>query len=181
MERGQASVEHVGLVLLLALVFSAAVAVAPGAVGGAPSALAQAFCAALDADCERAGEPEPPTEQELVDRLASAPLQEFLAYRGSAERDPRLDYSTDLCSAPIVGSEGRTFDFTSACIRHDFGYRNYSDLGLFKGRRRAVDDRFLADMRALCERELPWHRLSCGTWARTFYGGVRGFGWAAED
>ena len=90
-----------------------------------------------------------------------------------------FDWSTDFCSTSPDQPLG--FDFRMPCWHHDFGYRNYSDLGLFKERRKTVDDRFLADMRALCERELPWHRLSCGSWARTFYGGVRGFGWATED
>ena len=37
---------------------------------------------------------------------------------------PTLDWSNDGCSAPIVGSEGRSFNFRAACDRHDFGYRN---------------------------------------------------------
>ncbi|MFM8530907.1 MAG: hypothetical protein ACKOD2_14795, partial [Ilumatobacteraceae bacterium] len=29
--------------------------------------------------------------------------------------DDWFDWSTDLCSAPFVGSSGRSFDFTAAC------------------------------------------------------------------
>jgi hypothetical protein len=36
-----------------------------------------------------------------------------------------FDQSSDLCSAPIIGSTGRSFDFAQACERHDFAYRNY--------------------------------------------------------
>ncbi|MBJ7426381.1 MAG: hypothetical protein JHD22_05530, partial [Ilumatobacteraceae bacterium] len=36
-----------------------------------------------------------------------------------------FDQSSDLCSAPVIGSTGRSFDFTQACERHDFAYRNY--------------------------------------------------------
>jgi hypothetical protein len=36
------------------------------------------------------------------------------------------DYSTDFCS--FGGSKGYTFDFRSACIAHDFGYRNFKRL-----------------------------------------------------
>src|SRR5580765_274282 len=38
--------------------------------------------------------------------------------------DRWFDWSSDGCSAPLVGNTGRSFDFTKACKRHDFGYRN---------------------------------------------------------
>src|SRR5438046_470429 len=38
--------------------------------------------------------------------------------------DSWFDWSTDLCSAPLVGNTGRSFNFTEPCRRHDFGYRN---------------------------------------------------------
>jgi hypothetical protein len=44
---------------------------------------------------------------------------------------PFLDWTTDGCSAPVVGNEGRSFNFTHACVRHDFGYRNTKKLGQF--------------------------------------------------
>ena len=156
---GQASAEYVGLTALVALAFIAALAVAPRPFAAVPAAVAGTLCAAVDAAC--AERPQPPSEEELVERWLAADLTEFLAYRASDSRDARLDWSTDLCSAPVVGSEGRTFDFADACIRHDFGYRNYADLGLFRERRRAVDERFLADMRGLCRSQLPWELGRC--------------------
>ena len=49
----------------------------------------------------------------------------FTRQRSSLRRQyPTLDWSNDGCSAPIVGSEGRSFNFRPACDRHDFGYRN---------------------------------------------------------
>jgi Prokaryotic phospholipase A2 len=151
-ERGQASVEYIGLIALVGLLFAGGLALA--------------------------ATPKRPAE-ETVDRYMAASLDEFLAYRASPRRDPRLDWSTDLCSAPIVGSRGESFDFTQACLRHDFGYRNYGRLGLFDNRRKAVDERFLADMRDHCATRLAWELVRCMAWARRFYLGVRAFGWAA--
>ncbi|MBI5089002.1 MAG: hypothetical protein HZB15_09135, partial [Actinobacteria bacterium] len=41
-----------------------------------------------------------------------------------ATGDRWFDWTTDWCSAPLVGSTGRSFDFRAPCRRHDFGYRN---------------------------------------------------------
>src|SRR4051812_31940484 len=50
------------------------------------------------------------------------------------DRDPwqeyGFDWSTDDCSAGPERPLG--FDFTVACKHHDFGYRNYKDLGQFR-------------------------------------------------
>lgn len=114
-----------------------------------------------------------------------------------APADDWFDWSTDLCSAPFVGSTGRTFDFTAACRRHDFGYRNlklmderYScpnrpvnDVCLAgtwsygtwwnSDSRRRVDDRFRRDMLAHCAGRRSSERLSCRWWAETFHRAVR--------
>jgi hypothetical protein len=101
--------------------------------------------------------------EELVSRYADAPLEDYLAYRDSADRDDRLDYTTDECSAPLVGSTGISFDFTAACLRHDFGYRNYKELGLFGERKSDVDRRFLEDMKDHCaSRSVPPAALTTG-------------------
>ena len=133
-----------------------------------------------------------------VERLLhGVPLPEFV--RIVSAGDPWLDVSTDWCSAPLVGSTGRSFDFRAACRRHDFGYRNlklldarYSCAGRTPGRicsapgrsgtywtstsRRRVDQQFLTDMRSHC-RARPWHEsATCLGWAETFYNAVRAFG-----
>jgi Prokaryotic phospholipase A2 len=176
---GQASLEHVGLVLLLALVLGAlaAVQVAPDPA----TAIVRAICAGVGGDCRERSAAEStasgrPTEAEIVDRYIEADLDTFLAYRGSPDRDPRLDWSTDECSAPVVGSTGASFDFTEACLRHDFGYRNYRRLGLFEQRKGLVDDRFLGDMRAHCETRRVDERERCRTWALAFYLAVHHLG-----
>ena len=53
--------------------------------------------------------------------LYATPMSGFIAAVGS---DQWFDWSTDFCSAPLVGNTGRSFNFTNACRRHDFGYRN---------------------------------------------------------
>lgn len=96
--------------------------------------------------------------------------------------DPRLDWSTDHCSAPLIGNTGRSFDFTASCRRHDFGYRNLRLLERRWGwgsrywnptNRERVDRRFLADMLGHCAGRSWWLRWSCRTWAWIYFGAVR--------
>ncbi len=176
-ESGQASVEHVGLIALAALLFGALAAATPLA------GLGEEIAAAIGGTFSprpgpqlAAAEPPPEEPEAIVDRFLAADLDAFLAYRVSPDRDARLDYSTDYCSAPLVGSSGASFDFSDACLRHDFGYRNYDRLGIFAGRKEAVDDRFLADMRDHCAARPPADRDRCFAWARVFYEAVSRLG-----
>lgn len=96
--------------------------------------------------------------------------------------DRWFDWTTDWCSAPLVGSTGRSFDFRAPCRRHDFGYRNlqllerrYAGGGRYWNSisRHQVDLQLLADMRAHC-RARPWYEeATCRLWADTFYSAVR--------
>ncbi|MEY3691307.1 MAG: hypothetical protein RJB57_962 [Actinomycetota bacterium] len=108
-----------------------------------------------------------------------ATINEFATEAGSTAHDPRLDWSSDGCSAPVLGSTGRSFDFTLPCRRHDFAYRN---LGRMEGGRRwtpalrnRVDRRFLTDMRTHCSARPRIDRGPCRTWANLYYTVVRGF------
>ncbi len=56
--------------------------------------------------------------------LDSTALGTFAELSAGHTGDAWFDWNTDLCSAPLVGSTGLTFDFRSSCRRHDFGYRN---------------------------------------------------------
>jgi hypothetical protein len=114
----------------------------------------------------------------MIERtLYSTPMTEFLASVGT---DPWFDWSTDFCSAPLVGNTGRSFNFTNSCRRHDFGYRNlqlldrrYATHSWNAVNRRRVDQQFLADMKRHC-RSRPWYdEPTCFAWAATFYAGVR--------
>ena len=129
------------------------------------------------------------------------PLTTFVATSQSPRGvDGTLDWSTDQCSAPIVGSTGRSFDFTAACLRHDFGYRNYKMLDrLFNcaqrpangicaegtwsyGRwwnasnRARLDAQFKKDLFAHCSSRPVWDRPTCRAWATAFHKAVRAFG-----
>jgi hypothetical protein len=88
-------------------------------------------------------------DQAYVDHVMySTPMSGFLATVGS---DAWFDWSTDFCSAPLVGNTGRTFNFTNSCRRHDFGYRNLQHCW-----------------------SRPWYdEPTCLAWAETFYAVVR--------
>jgi len=107
----------------------------------------------------------------------STPINQFSAIAASPTRDPRLDWTTDGCSAPVIGSTGRSFDFTEACRRHDFAYRNFRVVDDGKkwtsALRDRVDRRFRIDMRTHCATRSRFDRPACRAWAETFYRFVR--------
>ena len=122
-----------------------------------------------------------PSAQSVAETLLfRTSLPAFVAITDSLVRDVRLDWSTDGCSAPIVQSTGRSFDFYDACRRHDFGYRNMSR---FKnGRvwsnalRLRIDAQFRRDARASCVFKIRLTKMQCLTWAETYFRAVRSFG-----
>lgn len=96
--------------------------------------------------------------------------------------DASFDWSTDFCSAPLVGSTGRSFDFTSACRRHDFAYRNYKRVDSVSaqrgqlwnsGIRHRIDLRFRQDMKNHCAQRSAADKPTCFGWAELFYRMVR--------
>ncbi|MFM9225165.1 MAG: phospholipase A2 [Actinomycetota bacterium] len=107
-------------------------------------------------------------------------LSVFIRTAESPRRDDRLDWSSDGCSAPVIESTGRSFDFTEACRRHDCGYRNIGKLE--NGRRwttamrSRVDEVFRRDMRAHCAKRTTVARVACRTWAEVYYRVVRAQG-----
>lgn len=107
-------------------------------------------------------------------------LKSFIAVAHSNNRDSRLDWTTDGCSAPIVGNSGRTFDFTQACHRHDFGYRNFKTLHNGKWwtpqLRHRIDRVFLTDMNQDCAARTKSTKRFCRAWARTYFRIVRAYG-----
>jgi hypothetical protein len=109
-----------------------------------------------------------------VDLLMAYPLNGFMRFR-QARRFPGLDWSTDLCSFPARGT-GLTFDFTNACIRHDFGYRNYKKLGLFTEKKAAVDAIFYKDMKEHCNTRSVVLKPGCYAAAMRYYTAVHHFG-----
>jgi hypothetical protein len=119
-----------------------------------------------------------PSLKATVDTLLFAvPLDRFISIADSPGHDRRLDWTSDACSAPVVESKGRSFDFTAACRRHDFGYRNLARIDGGKwwtaATRQLVDSQFRRDMHRDCERRVRTFRLRCLTWMEVFYRAVR--------
>ena len=102
----------------------------------------------------------------------------FSRQRFSLRRQyPALDWTTDGCSAPIVGSEGRSFNFRTACDRHDFGYRNFKALGLFDtSTRTLIDEQLHRDMNRACDSQRRTLKVRCVAWSEVFYTMVRAAG-----
>jgi hypothetical protein len=112
----------------------------------------------------------------VVDRAVfEMSLREFVRGRPSMRREHRhLDFTTDYCSAPVVGNEGRSFNFRHACMRHDFAYRNYRRLGILDAPMRdAVDGVFHRDLVDSCLPKRVSLRLRCLAWAEVFFESVR--------
>lgn len=102
----------------------------------------------------------------------------FTRQRFSLRRQyPTLDWTSDGCSAPIVGSQGRSFNFRSACNRHDFGYRNFKNLGLFDtSTRTLIDEQLHRDMNTFCDSQRRTFKVRCIAWSEIFYTMVRAAG-----
>ena len=121
--------------------------------------------------------PPPPPHTVAHTLMFRTSLASFITSAQSSTRDARLDWSTDGCSVPLIKSTGRTFDFTDACHRHDFGYRNFKVLNNGKwwtsALRHRIDRVFHADMYKDCATRTKTTRNICRAWARTFYRAVR--------
>ena len=122
-----------------------------------------------------------PSAQSVAQTLLfRSSLPAFVNIANEQNHDVRLDWSSDGCSAPVVHSTGRSFDFTNACRRHDFGYRNMSQLK--NGRlwseamRLRIDKQFRKDTRASCVSKVRLTRTQCLAWAEMFFHTVRRFG-----
>jgi hypothetical protein len=93
---------------------------------------------------------------------------------------PRPDYllwDSDGCSAPVLGSG--PFDFSLACNRHDFGWRNLKNAHdtdsptWHVDNKDRVDAGFLYDMRVRCAAVATFWRIGCDPTARVYYTAVR--------
>ncbi|RYP62620.1 hypothetical protein DL771_009663 [Monosporascus sp. 5C6A] len=110
-------------------------------------------------------------EAETDRLLFSVSLSEFLAAR-DARSPPGLDWSSDGCSSSPENPFG--FDFEPACLRHDFGYRNYKAQDRFEAGKAAIDRKFRADLYDQCAAEDP--RVMCEATAEVYYRAVVLFG-----
>lgn len=85
-----------------------------------------------------------------------------------------LDWNSDLCSSSPDQPSG--FDFRMPCRRHDFGYRNFEDLGLFGRYKSRVDDSFYADLLRKCDTYFFVIQPVCESLAWIYYQAVVHFG-----
>jgi hypothetical protein len=162
-----------------------------GRIGPPPPAAD--VCAAVDRPA--LGEVVVPTEGvkratvcEQIDTDLDLPLAGVDGFQGvAAAPDPPSDpavpkpdylvWETDGCSAPVLGKG--PFDFTVACTRHDFGWRNLKQFHeddaptWHVANKDRVDSGFLYDMRQRCASVAPVWRIGCDTTARVYYTAVR--------
>ena len=112
--------------------------------------------------------------------LYEVSLRDFLGTSRGGDR--WFDWTSDGCSAPLVGDTGLSFNFRDPCRRHDFGYRNLKLLERRYGagstywngnNRRRVDQQFLADMKGRCRTRAITLQGACFMWAQAFYAAVR--------
>ncbi|MEU6483995.1 phospholipase [Streptomyces sp. NPDC046887] len=85
-----------------------------------------------------------------------------------------FDWSTDYCSSSPDNPFG--FPFSTACARHDFGYRNHKAAGNFPANKARVDSAFHEDLKRVCTRYSGATRTSCNSTAWTYYQAVSIFG-----
>nr|MDT0658282.1 phospholipase [Micromonospora sp. DSM 115978] len=85
-----------------------------------------------------------------------------------------FNWSTDYCSSSPDNPLG--FNFTLSCYRHDFGYRNYKEMGQFPANKSRLDSAFYEDLKRVCARYNAIVRPACLSLAWTYYQAVRIFG-----
>ncbi|MEU2560381.1 phospholipase [Streptomyces longispororuber] len=82
----------------------------------------------------------------------------------------KFNWTTDLCSSSPDNPFG--FPFEKACARHDFGYRNYKEMGTFNTHKARVDNAFHADLKRVCATYSGAKKVSCDALAWTYYQAV---------
>lgn len=85
-----------------------------------------------------------------------------------------FDWSTDYCSSSPDNPLG--FPFKMSCARHDFGYRNYKDLGTFDANKARLDSAFYEDLKRVCAGYSGATKTTCDGTAWTYYQAVRALG-----
>ncbi|AKH83302.1 hypothetical protein AA958_14955 [Streptomyces sp. CNQ-509] len=85
-----------------------------------------------------------------------------------------FNWSTDYCSSSPDNPFG--FPFQKACQRHDFGYRNYKEIGGFDANKSRLDSAFYEDLKRVCNRYSGATKTSCNSTAWVYYQAVRAFG-----
>lgn len=80
-----------------------------------------------------------------------------------------FDWTTDSCSWTPPTQKA---NFDRACQQHDFGFRNFGQgltLERTEARRTAINDKFLVELRAICQPMGTFQRAVCNAEATTMY------------
>ncbi|GAA1506633.1 phospholipase A2 [Streptomyces synnematoformans] len=85
-----------------------------------------------------------------------------------------FNWSTDYCSSSPDNPFG--FPFQKSCQRHDFGYRNYKEMGAFSAHKSRLDSAFYEDLKRVCNRYSGATKSACNSTAWVYYQAVRAFG-----
>ncbi len=85
-----------------------------------------------------------------------------------------FDWGTDYCSSSPDNPFG--FPFEMSCARHDFGYRNHKDLGIFDANKARLDSAFYQDLLRVCDGYSGGTASACDSLAWTYYQAVVIFG-----
>nr|WP_245833829.1 phospholipase [Streptomyces aidingensis] len=141
------------------------------AAGGV--AVATVFVVILPADAAPSDKPDMLTSFTQTGKASYDAWKRAEADRG-AWAEYEFDWTTDYCSKSPDKPLG--FPFGTACQRHDFGYRNFKDLGTFKDHKKRLDDAFHADLRRICNRYSTFRKSACRSLAWTYYRAVHTFG-----
>ncbi|MEV6494575.1 phospholipase [Actinoplanes sp. NPDC051633] len=92
----------------------------------------------------------------------------------STWREYAFDWTTDYCSSSPDNPLG--FDFRLSCWHHDFGYRNYKDIGAFDANKPRLDSMFYEDLKRKCATYNVILRPACYALAWVYYEAVAIFG-----
>ncbi|TDC44023.1 phospholipase [Micromonospora sp. KC207] len=92
----------------------------------------------------------------------------------SAWTEYAFDWSTDYCSSSPDNPLG--FNFKLSCHRHDFGYRNYKEMGQFSANKSRLDSAFYEDLKRVCATYSSVVRPACYSLAWAYYEAVSIFG-----
>ncbi len=123
------------------------------------------------------------TTQQKLDALWSFTQTDVGSYNSwlsarnnqGAWADYAFNWTTDYCSDSPDNPLG--FNFKLSCARHDFGYRNYKEMGQFTSSTKdRVDSAFYADLKRKCATYSWLVRPACYSLAWTYYQAVRAFG-----
>lgn len=85
-----------------------------------------------------------------------------------------FNWTTDYCSSSPDNPLG--FNFTLACARHDFGYRNYKEMSAFDANKSRLDSALYEDLKRKCATYNAFVRPACYSLAWTYYQAVKNFG-----